>query len=85
MKSHAKPTKQARRVEVAPSELIRSALGKCKKAELLDLLVDFSKQHLEIRRELKAQRNHSNPRKVFPVKVPDTFSFTTGLLLQVDE
>jgi hypothetical protein len=51
----ATPTKKIPKAKVSPSELIRSALGKCKKADLIDFLVDFSTQHLEVRRELETR------------------------------
>ncbi len=61
MTRRAKPTKKVRKVEPSPSELIRSALSKCKKAELIDFLVEFSKEHLEVRRELETRLNVEKP------------------------
>lgn len=61
MKRRAKPSKKVRKVEISPSELIRSALSRCRKAELIDFLVDFSKQYLEVRRELEARLNVEKP------------------------
>lgn len=61
MTRRAKSTKNARKVEPSPSELIRQALSKCKKADLIDLLVEFSKQCLDVRRELEARLNVEKP------------------------
>ncbi|MCS7470032.1 hypothetical protein NZK35_25590 [Stieleria sp. ICT_E10.1] len=61
MKRRAKPTNKVDKVEPSPSELIRSAISKCKKAVLIDLLVEFAKQHLEVRRELEARLNIEKP------------------------
>ncbi|TWU18858.1 hypothetical protein [Allorhodopirellula heiligendammensis] len=61
MTRRAKPTKKFRKDDLSPSELIRSALSKCKKAELIDFLVEFSKQHLEVQRELEARLNVEKP------------------------
>lgn len=48
MKRRATPTKKVPKAKVSPIELIRSALGKCKEADLIDFLVEFSNQHLEV-------------------------------------
>ncbi len=61
MKPRAKPTKKVHNVETSPSDLIRSGLSKCKKAELVDFLMGFSKQHLEVRRELETRLNVEKP------------------------
>lgn len=61
MKRCAKPTKKVRKAKVSPSELIRSALGKCKKADLIDFLVEFSNEHLEVQRELETRLNVEKP------------------------
>lgn len=61
MRRRVTPNKKVRKVEPSPSELIRSALGKCKKAELIDFLVEFSKKHLEVQRELEARLNVEKP------------------------
>jgi len=61
MKRPNKPAKKVRKTERSPSELIRSALGKCKKAELIDFLVGFSKEHLEVRRELESRLSVEKP------------------------
>ncbi len=61
MKRRVKTTKKVRKAEPSPSELIRSALSKCKKAELIDFLVEFSEEDLEIRRELEASLNVEKP------------------------
>ena len=61
MKRRAKPTKKVPKAKVSPSELIRSALGKCKKADLIDFLVEFSTQHLEVRRELETRLSVEKP------------------------
>lgn len=61
MKRRATPKKKVPKAKVSPSELIRSALGKCKKADLIDFLVMFSSDHLEVRRELEASLNVEKP------------------------
>jgi len=61
MKRRATPKKKVAKAKVSPSELIRSALGKCKKAELVDFLVEFSTQHLEIQRELETRLSVEKP------------------------
>jgi hypothetical protein len=61
MKRRAKPAKKVRKVEPSPSDLIRSALSKCKKADLIDYLVEFSNQHLEVRRELETRLSVEKP------------------------
>ena len=61
MKRRATPKKKAPKAKVSPSELIRSALSKCKKADLVDYLVEFSKEHLEVRRELEARLKIEKP------------------------
>ena len=61
MKRRATPKKKVAKAKVSPSELIRSALGKCKKAELVDFLVEFSTQHLEVQRELETRLSVEKP------------------------
>jgi hypothetical protein len=61
MKRYAKPTKKVRKVKVSPSELIRFSLSKCKKADLVQFLVEFANQHLEVRRELESRLNVEKP------------------------
>ena len=46
---------------MSPSELIRSALGKCKKVDLVDFLGEFSNEHLEVQRELETRLNVEKP------------------------
>lgn len=54
MTRRAKPSKKVRTVKTSHTDSIRSALSKCKKADLIDFLVEFSSQHLEVRRELES-------------------------------
>jgi hypothetical protein len=61
MKRRAAPTKKIPKTKVTPSELIRSALGSCKKADLIDLLVDFSTRHREVQRELETRLSIEKP------------------------
>lgn len=61
MNRRAKPTKKIRKIEPSPSELIRSALRKCKKADLIDFLVEFSNEHLEVQRELETRLSVEKP------------------------
>ena len=61
MKRRATPKKKVAKTKLSPSELIRSALGKCKKAELVDYLVEFSTQHLEVQRELETRLSVEKP------------------------
>ena len=61
MKRRATPKKKVPKAKVSPSELIRSALGKCKKADLIDFLVEFSNEHLELQRELETRLSVEKP------------------------
>ncbi len=61
MKRRATPKKKVPKAKVSPSELIRAALGKCKKADLIDFLVEFSTQHLEVQRELETRLSVEKP------------------------
>ena len=61
MKRRATPTKKVSKAKVSPRELIRSALNKCKKADLIDFLVEFSNEHLEVRRELETRLDIEKP------------------------
>lgn len=61
MKSRATPTKKVPKAKVSTSELIRAALEKCKKVELVDFLVEFSNEHLDVQRELETRLNVEKP------------------------
>lgn len=61
MTRRTKPTKKASKAKGSPIELIRSALAKCKKADLIDLLVEFSTQHIQVRRELQKRLGVEKP------------------------
>ena len=61
MKRRTKSTTNVRKEEVSPNELIRSALSKCKKSDLIELLVEFSNEHLEVRRELESRLSVVKP------------------------
>lgn len=61
MNRHAKPSKELPKADVSPSGLIRSALGKCTKADLIDFLVEFSNEHIKVRRELEIRLSVEKP------------------------
>jgi hypothetical protein len=61
MKRSAKPAKTVPKAKVSSSDLIRSALSKCKKADLVDYLVEFSNEHLEVQRELETRLGVEKP------------------------
>ena len=61
MKQRATRKSKVPKAKVSPSELIRFELGKCKKADLIDFLVEFSNEHLEVQRELETRLSVEKP------------------------
>ncbi|TWU02922.1 hypothetical protein [Stieleria varia] len=77
MKRGAKSTKKVPKAKVSPSELIRSALGKCKKPDLIDFLVEFSNQHVEVQRELESHLNVEKPFSLVVIDIESAIALAT--------
>lgn len=73
--------KRSSQHKISPSELIRTALTKRKKAELIDLLVEYADENIEIRRDLESRFEIEKPTNLVVTDVDIAIRQAT----QVDE
>ena len=60
-RSASESSKRSGKAEMSPGKLLRTALTKCKKAELVDLLVEYADEHLEVMRDLESRLEIDKP------------------------